>query len=438
MFRKCLVIVFLFFILSILQPDVAFALGGSGFRNEVVSARGMGRGSANAAQTDDPAAVHYNPAAIVHLKDSYVSLGYTIEAPKAICNVAGGQEVTMQHQSFFIPNFYLVDNFGLKNFAFGLGVTVPYGLGTDWAGDSFSRYISTESDMEIQNINPTIAYKMNDQLSFGFGINYMLNNVDKSKKVNVTQTNTDLGAPGVEPDGNYQLKGDDDGWGYNVGFLYSPSGQDRIGVSYRSEVDFTYTGVISMDNLGVGATAATFGSSYSTNIKSGLTLPQSVAVGYAREVNDRLTIEADVEWTGWSSVEQDLIEWEDETNAVRLAILNAAPNPAPKDWDDVLAYAIGLDYKATDKMALRCGYLFEEGAIPGANFDTALPDSDRYGISFGMGYEFKAVTIDASYLALFFEDRSVSNNVGQSSAASLDGEYEQSVNIFAIGFTYKY
>lgn len=442
-YKKFTTIVVSFFILVLFYCDVAFGIGAGGFRNEVVSAKGMGRGSANAAQTDDPAAVHYNPAAIVHLEDSQVSLGYTLEMPRAKCKPTSGGEVEMQAQDFFIPNFYLVDDFGLKDFSFGLGVTAPYGLGTDWADDSFSRYVSTGSDTEFYNINPTVAYQVNDKLSVGLGMDYMRTDVDKFKKVNVSATNVTLQGLGypaatVETDGDFNLKGDDEGWGYNLGILCRLSEEHTFGISYRSEVDFTYKGTVAMNNLGSGNTATVFGgSSYETDIESKLTLPESLAIGYAYKPNNRLTLELDVEWTGWSSVVQEWIEWQTETNAVRLAILNDG-NPASKDWDDVFSFAIGVNYEATDLLELRCGYVFEETPIPEANFNTALPDADRHGISCGLGYAFKDVDIDISYLALFFADRDIRNSVGSSSNADIDGKYEQFVNIFSVGFTYKY
>ena len=265
----------------------------------------------------------------------------------------------------------------------------------------------------------------------------MTSDIDKSRKVNVTATNMSLGSFVTEADGDFNLKGDDDAWGYNLGVLYKITEEHIIAASYRSDMKFKYKGTLSMKNLGADATAALFGNSYSTDVKSSLTIPQSIAVGYAYKPNDRLTLEFDVEWTGWSSVEQDLVEWTNETNATRLAVLNA-DNPGAKDWNDVFSCGLGINYKATDVLDLRCGYFFEETPVPEANFDTALPDADRHGLSCGLGYRFKDVDIDIAYLALFFMDRDITNSVGATSGANIDGKYEQFVNIFSIGFTYRY
>ncbi len=408
-------------------PSNVFSVGSAGFRNEVPDAEALGKGSAFVAQADNPSAVYYNPAGLTQLKERYISIGYVLELPQNSFKPLSGDEVEMQGQYFLIPNFYLVDNFGSENFRFGLGVTAPYGLGTDWAQDSFSSTVATESDLEVMNINPTVAYKVNEKISIGAGIDYIVSDISKHKRLASTLSN----------DGEFQLKGRDDGWGYNLGLLYRPSEKHSLGLSYRSEVELTYRGFASLDNLNALYTFVFGGSTYNTGIKSELALPQTLAVGYAYRPNSRWTFEGDIEWANWSCVEQDKVDYQSETDPTRLTVLNSG-NPASKDWNDTFSYGLGAEYKATDKLVLRIGYLFEDNPIPSANFDTALPDSDRHGLTLGIGYTFKSVKIDASYMALFFKDRDVTNDVGATTGANLDGKYEAFTNIFGISFTYKY
>lgn len=412
-------------------PSNVFSVGSAGFRNEVPDAEALGKGSAFVAQANNPSAVYYNPAGLTQLKERYVSFSYVAEFPENSFKPLSGDEVQMQRQYFLIPSLYLVENFGCKDFRFGLGVTAPYGLGTDWSHDSFSRLVATESDLEVMNINPTVAYKVNEKISVGAGIDYMISHISKHKRL----------APALSDDGEFQLKGKDDGWGYNLGLLYKPSDKHSIGLSYRSEVELTYRGFASLDNLNALYTIVFGGSSYNTDIKSELAIPQTLAVGYAYRPNNKWTLETDVEWADWSCIEQDKVDYQSETNATRLTVLNSG-NPASKDWNDTLSYGFGAEYRATDRLALRIGYLFEDNPIPSANFDTALPDSDRHGITLGLGYTFKAVKIDVSYMALFFVDRDVTNDVDENVTTGddpdIDGEYEGFTNVFGINFTYKY
>ena len=129
-------------------------------------------------------------------------------------------------------------------------------------------------------------------------------------------------------------------------------------------------------------------SKYSTDIESKLKLPQTLALGYAFKPDDKWTFEIDFEWTGWSCIEEDFVKYTTETNPYRLAALNDG-NPASKDWNDSYAYGIGAEYQATDKLDLRGGYLFVETPVPSISFETALPDSDRHGVTLGAGYKVK-------------------------------------------------
>ncbi|MBU4589741.1 MAG: OmpP1/FadL family transporter [Candidatus Omnitrophica bacterium] len=405
----------------------AFALGGGGFRNEAaLDAEANGMAGCFVAQADSPAAVHYNPAGMVQMEGNYVRVGNTTQAPRNSHTSTAGNESYMQMQTFHIPSIYVVNDIGFEDWKFGLSVTSPYGLGTDWADDSFSRYQATETSLEFYQINPAIAYKVNDVLSVGVGADYMKSYISKHKRINDTG--------GV---GDFHLKGDDDAWGYNVGLLYRPSEQHSFGVSYRSEIEMTYKGHASLSNLSQGIYSAVFPDVYVTGLESDLTVPQSVALGYAYRPDDKWTIEVDIDWTDWTSIQEDYVKWTDETNATRLSILNGG-NPAPKDWHASLAYGIGAQYKANEKWTLRGGYLFIETPIPSANFETALPDTDRHGITLGAGYKLREdFTIDVAYFGVLMVERDVTNDVA-SASSNLDGEYKGYVNVFSVGLTYKY
>lgn len=404
-----------------------FALGGGGFRNEAaMDAEANGMANAYVAQADSASAAHFNPAGLVQLDGYHVKTGLTYQAPRNSFTDLSGTENQMQKQTFLIPNFHFGSRFGLEDWGFGISVGSPYGLATDWADDGPSRLQATESDLEFYQINPAVAYKFNDVLFVGAGIDYMRSYISKHKRHS-------LGG------GDFQLKGSDDAWGYNLGLLIKPFDKHSIGFSYRSKIELTYKGFASLDDISAGAQSAfNFPSStYSTDIESKLTVPRSLAAGYAFKPNDKWTIEIDCEWTGWSSIEEDFVKFTSETDPIRLSALNNG-NPAPKDWRDSMAYGIGTKYQVNDKLELRGGYLFYETPIPSNSFDTALPDSDRHAITLGTGYELRdGLILDLAYFGVLYVDRDVTNDV-RTAAPDFDGEYKGYVNIISVGFSYKY
>jgi long-chain fatty acid transport protein len=407
----------------------AFAIGAGGYRNEVVDAEAAGKGFSFVAQADNPSAVQYNPAGLTQLKGSNISVGYVLEAPRfSVDSNNAGNEVQMQKQLFYLPNVYFVTDLKSENLRFGFGANSPYGLSTDWANDSYARYLSTESNVKMMNYNPTVAYKVNDYVSVGAGLDFFTADVNKHRVVSTTLSDTG---------GDFQLKASDESWGYNFGLMVKPSEKHSIGLSYRSEIDLTLRGTVALDGLNLTGQAVFGGTSYSTAVESKSTIPRSVALGYAYKPNSKWTIEADVEWTDWSCVEEEFLTYPDETDATRLSTLNT-DNPASRDWRSVFAYGIGAEYQATDKLELRGGLLYEESPIPSANFEPVLPDSDKYGVTTGFGYMLKNVKIDAAYAFLKYLDRDVTNDIGASTTSNVDGKYKGYVNIVALSLTYKY
>lgn len=430
MFRQIKAVLGCLFILSTVFSVKAFGLGSGGYRNEVVDAEASGKGFCFTAQADGPSAVHYNPAGLTQLKGSYISLGYVFEAPRfEVDSNATGDTVEMQKQSFFLPNIYYVSDCKSENLRFGLGVNSPYGLSTDWAEDSFAKYVSTESDVKMINYNPTVAYKVNDYISIGGGLDFLTASVYKHKVVSAALSNSG---------GDFELKGSDESWGYNLGLLIKPAEKHRIGISYRSEINIVLKGKVSLTGITEGLYPLIMGgSSYVTDMESKSTIPRSIAVGYAYQPNKKWTIETDVEWTDWASTEEELVKFPYEHDTNRLAVLNSG-NPASRDWRGVFSYGIGAEYQATDKLELRGGFLYEASPISSANFEPVLPDANKHGVTMGAGYLLKDVKIDVSYAFFKYRDRDVSNDVGLSTNSNVDGKYKGYVNIVGLGVTYKY
>jgi len=433
MFKRVAIIAFLFFILTVLSCSAVFA---NGFKNDaLLDTEATGMATVFVAQADSPSAVQFNPAGLTQLKGNHARTGYTSAVPRNFRIDTSGNTSNAQVDNFLVPNLYFVNSLKSENWKFGLGVTSPYGLGTDWADDSFARFQTTESSLQVLQINPTVAYKYNDIVSLGFGIDYIMSETSSHKRI--ADGTGPSGSSGVGGFGDFHSKGNDDGWGYNLGLLVKPSEKYSIGVAYRSRVKLTYKGTISMTNMNNGIYAGVFPDNYVTGMESRLTLPQTISLGYAFRPNQKLTIEADSIWTDWSSVQEDFAKYTDEGDATRLAVLNDG-NPLAKDWNATMSYGVAAKYQATDKLVLRCGYLYAETPVPAANFEPSMIDMNMQGVSLGAGYALKKdLTVDAAYFGGFYKDRYITNDIAKTTS-DLDGTYESYVNVCSISFTYKY
>lgn len=427
-------------LVSVFLIKNGFCAGSGAFRLEVPNAEALGKGSAFVAQADNPSAIYYNPAGLIQLKDSrfYVSTGTAVVQPFCTYKDTAGNETDRRRQVFTIPNAYVVSDFGLEKFAFGIGATSYWGLGTYWAEDSFSKYVSTKSDYNTQDIMFTGAYEINDNLSVGVSADYTKSYVNKKKK---------LLQGGVGDDGDFQLKGrDNSAWGYRVSSLYKLNKKHSFGLMYRSPVEVKYKGKIYLDNLNnAGATLYNLifgGSSYEVDITSKSTLPQSILFGYCYKPDDKWRFEFDAELMDWSSVQEEKIDYPSGFGAeaipgARSAVLNSG-NPASKDWHSVFSYALGTEYKVNDTLKVRGGYLFHKTPIPQANFETSLPDSTSNSVTVGAGINLnKNTTLDFAYAAMFYAKRKISNTIGSSSGVNINGEYSSFCNVYMLTLTFK-
>jgi long-chain fatty acid transport protein len=216
----------------------------SGFRIPEQSAAAMGMANAWVAQADDPSAIVMNPAGIVNLDKADVSGGFLIITPGIKHTDVNGKKYESEDNVFFPPNMYGTCKMGTDKWAFGLGVSVPFGLGTEWTRDSFARYSSTLTQIELFNVNPTLAYKINKNFSIGAGIDYYHSTVTLKQQVPwglISFAATGNPALLGTPDGGFNMVGTGDGWGYNVGLLYKGDVLSA-GLTYRSQVLVDYSG----------------------------------------------------------------------------------------------------------------------------------------------------------------------------------------------------
>lgn len=423
----------------VLPINNAFSAGSGAFRLEVPDAEAMGKGSAFVAQADNPSAIYYNPAGMTQLTGKLnASIGAAIVQPFTNYKDNSGNETAMRRQVFTIPNAYAVTNFGLEKFAFGVGATSFWGLGTYWAEDSFSRYVATKSDYNTQDIMFSGAYKINEHISVGASADYIKSSISKNKE---------LYQPPFS-DGNLQIKGkDNSAWGYRLSAMYKPTIKHSFGLMYRSPVKIKYKGKIYLDNLtdnlAVPYNTIFGGSSYETDVTSKMTLPQSIVFGYCYKPTDKWRFEFDIEWMDWSSIQEEKVDYPSGFGSVppfegwRSAVLNSG-NPTSRDWHSTFSYALGTEYKVNDILKLRAGYFYHKTPVPQANFDTALPDATSNSLTLGTGIKInKNVTLDFAYAAMFFDKREIDNDVGASSGASIDGKYSSFNNLYLLTLTFK-
>ncbi len=422
----------------------------SGFRLPEEGAKAMGMGFAFTAQADDPSAIYYNPAGLTQLDGTNLMVGgtfvmlsgptFTGSTPITGATKTAPGTVFEERQKtleFMIPNMYIARTDKDSGISYGVGIFTPFGLAQQYKDPftSIFRDQITRIDLKTFVLNPSIAFKIDEVLSVGFGIDYMYG------KANLQKTPFSPVVDGATGNGNLytlELDGDGDAWGFNVGVLVKPTDNLRIGANFRSGFDLNLkNGDVAIRNqnafYGTGMLGLTPADTHGTAIVS---IPATFAIGVAYTMG-KLTVEADADWTFWSAYNNLPIDI--NVNSTTTPTLRDSENV--KNWENVCALRFGAEYKVTDPLALRVGFAYDPSPVPGNTIGPELPDSDRLNYTVGAGYKTGPWTIDVAFMYIDKQDRKVSNvRDGEvpGTLVGMNGEWEGDAWLTALNVGYKF
>jgi long-chain fatty acid transport protein len=378
------------------------SVAASGFALIEQNASGLGNAYAGgAAIAEDASTVFFNPAGMTRLSGKQVVVAGHLINPSAkftsSTGVSGGDAGGLA----FVPNAYFAMEMkpGLK---VGLGLNAPFGLQTEYDSNWVGKHQAIKSKLETMNVNPSVAYQVNDALSVGGGLNY--------QHISGELSEFKGGALGTAV-----IKGTDNTWGYNLGALYNVNASTRVGVAYRSAMSYTLSGTVT--------TSLPFANGPVTlDVK----LPDSLSISGVHKMNDSYEVMADVTFTGWSSFKQVKI-----VDGAGATISNT-----PENWKDTVRVSVGATHHYSEQWSVRAGLAYDQAPVPDAFRTARIPDNNRTWIALGGQRKLStASTIDFGYAHLFVKDSTIN---AASPAPALVGSYKNSVDILSAQYTHNF
>lgn len=420
----------LFFVFAPTQGHAA------GFRLVETGNSGQGQAHAVVAGVTDASSVYYNPAAMTEVGSYAAQAGIQFVDPEN--NYSGAGSWKSANETFAIPHVYVVKNFADKGIAVGLGLFTNFGTGTNWPMDGPFRYEATNTQLRTSTFNVNVAKKLSDKFSVAVGLDYMNSDVIFDRMYPFGMI---LGAP--IPDGISNLKGDGSAFGYNAAILFKPTDKIKIGVSYRSKIKTKLTGEATIQNFPGAlspllAASGVSGDDYKSSADVEIEYPDMLQIGIAFKASDKLTVEIDMDYTGWASYDQLEFKFSKPLITPGGSALLPSTSVIRNDWKNVTAIRVGASYQYNSRLILRAGFYNDPSPVPDDTYTPRLPGADRKLVSVGVGV--KATdnfTIDVSLARLIADSRKIDNNVG-APFASVDGEYKTSANIFGATVGYQF
>lgn len=432
---------------SLVCTDPLYA---EGFRVLDHSAGATGQAAAFAAQADDASAIYYNPAGMTQLKGIHISVGTLLIGGDIKFKSAtggkvdgdfGGTIANPPPSTIFLtadlPSLGLAQ---LSDWTVGVGVNSPYALQVEYPDNSQISPVLTKAALPLIDIKPTLAYKINDYLSVGGGLDiYTFASFLGEGHAELRQVAAPGNPFGIPGGTGLEANGKDTALGFNASMLWTPiRNQDNkpllnLGFVYRHGADLDLEGDFLVGGKKLSKAQAT------------LELPNIYTWAVAGwPIRDRVhewKIEVDVDYADWTDFKD-----------LDLQLSNGATIPQRRNYGDAWIVMVGTEYTRFSPAVLpewdisfRGGYIRSETPVPSRTFDPANPDADFNAISAGIGFQchgrakflgilpcqslgMKAIGLDLAYQVLLFQNRGIHNN----QQPLLNGEWDTTIHVGAL------
>jgi long-chain fatty acid transport protein len=426
--------------LSLAVTLASTQLFASGFALNEQSISGMGTGFAGrSSSVDDASIVYGNPAGMSRLKRQQATVGVAaIDAKTDISDARGRAAGTNDGDMVpftAVPMGFYVNPID-EHWAFGFGVYAPFGLVTDYEDSFQGRNFGSKSQVKIVTFQPTVSYAFNDKVSIGFGptINRISGVLESA--LNVSGLTLPItGRP--SGDGRVQVKGDDVGYGFNVGLMVQATDTTNLGLTYHSKVTYKLEGHTEV-TPGAGVPGGILRAGR-YDAKLSLDTPESVDFSLTQKLTDDWKVSAGSTWTRWSRLKAITVQNSGITAAGGGAAASQLVGTINEDqnWHDTWAYAIGTSYQLNKQWVLRTGLTWDQSPTNNTDRSPRIPTGDRTIFSIGAGWSpTDDITVDVAYS--YLDEEKVSVNRTNALGNAYSAKYDNSANGFGLGLTYRF
>lgn len=461
---------------------VSGAVLASGFQNYDWSTASLGNAHAgSSARADDASTAFTNPAGLVLLhKRQAVGAGTLIlgnfnfdfgsaTTPFGNSMTTANGKAGNIHDDPAVPAVLPALHYShpySQNLAFGMSMTVPFGLATDYETTSVQRYMATRSELLTVDLNPSVSYRITKQLSVGLGAStqYMRATLNKmGDAVSACWAGVSLmlisgndcmdAGLSMDTSGNFandfevHNKADHWGFGFNAGAIWSFNDATRLGVHYRSKIrhdlkggaKFFGSGIDKMlAHTNVSTLVSPFGL-VDQKVWGSINLPEIMTMSLFHAWK-KWEFLADAAYTRWIRFEKLTLNYEKLASADFVAgtVTPGKSVTTPQNYHNTWRASVGVNHHCNKNWTTRFGYMFDRSPVQDPFRTARLPDKDRHWGALGVQYltDNKAFAFDFSYAHVFFKRNISLNEMDSENNATLVGKYNGKGDLFGAQVTW--
>ncbi len=458
--------------LLVLLLSLSTGLFAGGFALSGIGSRAISMGGAFRGMADDPSAMYWNPAGLAFIQNDQISLGGSFIQPDSrwtnsvpLPGFVYNKELSAENKLSMFPSLMGLYSDNTKT-KFGLGIYVPYGLGSsydayDIANTGFAMPdtlpdgtpIPAEntlltptgmpknemsSSIAVVDIHPTMSHRLLDNLSIGIGFSLLYGMIDVTKLSPAYYYS--LYSPiTIEMSGK--------GWGFggNIGTLYKPTDKLSLGLTYKMPASIPLEGeaelklwlnsyhyylrqLLTMSPNPVWAPVVLGGKG---DVEANLRLPAEVAVGVSYKVMPNWSLNLDYAYSMWGRLDRIEVIFLDDVSVSGTYYDNI---DLVFNWKDTSRVSLGTEYRLGSN-ALRAGFYYDQSPIPEETQNPTLSDiGDKISGNIGYGRDFGKFTLDVNGQIIKFPERVIDTQT----ANNMKGTYNSSVLAANLGLTYHF
>lgn len=418
---------------------IVLALGGAsgqalagGIQLYEVGQEGAGLANAGAAAlATDPSVLMNNPAGIAALKGTQVGLyGQAIVGDihfdRNSRNDFSGNEGG--NPAPFLPgaSFFVTHEINDKA-SIGLGMYGNFGLSVDYDDDWAGRYFSQESALFGVSLQPTYAYKFNDQLSIGFGPRLVYGYYRTEIAVD---NNLLLPVSPYKQDGQLRYKDTDTGVGLNLGLRYQMDERTVLGLAYTSKVKLQFEDSPQLKGIRNPVLNAALARANVGDLELDVNIPQTLTLSVAHQLDDQWKLLASAGWQDWSDFSQFGVSVDAANGSVERTV--------DRHYKDTWHLSFGAQKQIDPKWRWNMGVGYDSSAVDDKDRTVDNPMNETWRLATGLNYQMDdSLSLNLNYTLVWLGDMDVEQT--KRSGERLSGSYPNSaLHIIGGGATWRF
>jgi long-chain fatty acid transport protein len=348
------------FLTTLLMGSTLF---GASYYNPNNSINAVALCSANVANAHGADSAYYNPANMVYndnVNEVEIAATYVLLTPIHYDSVDNQNHIESTRYDTVIPSLHYVSKIVGNNVRIGFNIISPAGLSRQW-NDFPAAPTAQEFSLQTIEFNPTVAFVITKNLSFGVGFRYI--KADADAKLDGSM----LGVSAY----TVSMNGKDEAAGYNLALSYNYQNRFHLSATYRSKILFTLQG---------NADVIVGGTPISSDVSLAMPIPANLILASSYTFDSATTVELTYDRVMWSVVQETNFEYD---NQLLESLFGVSQE---KKWHDTVSYRLGVTQKL-NKFVLMAGFAYGTNAADDAYVSFASPESDAYALSCGARYQ---------------------------------------------------